>query len=94
MKLPPYRLPYAYRDKVQKKLKDMVKDGIATTSNSEWAFPIGLNAVSTADRYPMPRVDELIDRLGTAKFISTLDLVWGDTGRFPWRQSQGRKQHS
>ncbi|KAL5506277.1 hypothetical protein EMCRGX_G007890 [Ephydatia muelleri] len=36
-----------------------------------------LNAVSAADCYPMPRVDELIDRLGTAKYISTLDLSRG-----------------
>ena len=94
VKLPPYRLPYAYRDQVQKELKEMVKDGIATTSNSEWAAPIvlvtkkdggirfcvdyrRLNAVSAADCYPMPRVDELIDRLGTAKYISTLDLSRG-----------------
>ena len=72
----------------------MVKDGIATTSNSEWAAPIvlvtkkdggiwfcvdyrRLNPVSMADCYPMPRVDELINRLGTAKFISTLDLSLG-----------------
>eukprot|EP00731_Ephydatia_muelleri_P003135 Em0001g3135a len=94
VKLPPYRLPYAYRDQVQKELKEMVKDGIATTSISEWAAPIvlvtkkdggirfcvdyrRLNAVSAADCYPMPRVDELIDRLGTAKYISTLDLSRG-----------------
>ena len=79
---------------MQKELKEMVKDGIATTSNSEWAAPIvlvtkkdggirfcvdyrRLNAVSAADCYPMPRVDELIDRLGTAKYISTLDLSRG-----------------
>ena len=75
-------------------VKEMVKDGIATISNSEWAAPIvlvtkkhgrirfcvdyrRLIVVSTADCYPMPRVDELIDRLGTAKFISTLYLSRG-----------------
>lgn len=26
---------------------------------------------------PMPRVDELLDRLGRARFISTLDLTKG-----------------
>lgn len=30
-----------------------------------------LNNVSTADAYPIPRIDELIDRLGRAKYIST-----------------------
>ena len=29
------------------------------------------------DVYPMPRVDEIIDRVGSAKFISTLDLTKG-----------------
>lgn len=42
VKLLPYRLPYAYRDKVKKELAEMVKDGIATTSNSEWATPIAV----------------------------------------------------
>ena len=36
-----------------------------------------LNAVSEGDAYPMPRVDDLIDRLGQAKFISALDLSKG-----------------
>ncbi len=34
-----------------------------------------VNAVSKFDAYPMPRVDELLDRLGTAHFYSTLDLT-------------------
>lgn len=36
-----------------------------------------LNEVSEFDCYPMPRVDELLDRLGRARFISTLDLMKG-----------------
>lgn len=36
-----------------------------------------LNSVSAFDPYPMPRVDELIDRLGNAKFLTTLDLCKG-----------------
>jgi hypothetical protein len=35
------------------------------------------NSVSQVDAYPMPRIDELIDRLGKAKYISTLDLARG-----------------
>ncbi len=34
-------------------------------------------AVSKFDAYPMPRVDELLDRLGTARIYSTLDLTKG-----------------
>ena len=36
-----------------------------------------LNEISRFDAYPMPRVDELIERLGPARFVSTLDLTKG-----------------
>ena len=36
-----------------------------------------LNAISHADAYPMPRVDDVIDALGKAKCITTLDLARG-----------------
>nr|XP_040038942.1 uncharacterized protein LOC120822984 [Gasterosteus aculeatus aculeatus] len=36
-----------------------------------------LNEVSEFDGYPMPRVDELLERLGRARYISTLDLTKG-----------------
>lgn len=36
-----------------------------------------LNEVSLCDAYPMPRIDEMIERLGPARFISTLDLTRG-----------------
>ncbi|CAM5079113.1 unnamed protein product [Natator depressus] len=36
-----------------------------------------LNAVTRPDNYPMPRTDELLEKLGWAQFISTLDLTKG-----------------
>ena len=36
-----------------------------------------LNAVTPLDAYPMPRINDLIDKLGGAKYISTLDLSRG-----------------
>ncbi|CAM5169467.1 unnamed protein product, partial [Eretmochelys imbricata] len=36
-----------------------------------------LNAVTRPDNYPMPRTDELLEKLGQAQFISTLDLIKG-----------------
>ena len=36
-----------------------------------------LNGTSQLDRYPMPQIDELTDRLGKARFITTLDLTKG-----------------
>ena len=32
-----------------------------------------VNEMSKFDAYPMPRVDELLDRLGTTRFCTTLD---------------------
>ena len=36
-----------------------------------------LNAISQNNAYPMPRIDDLIDQLGRAQFLSTLDLTRG-----------------
>ena len=36
-----------------------------------------INEVSDFDSYPMPRVDKLIERLGPARYLSTLDLTKG-----------------
>lgn len=36
-----------------------------------------LNAVTKPDPYPIPRVDDLLDGLGQAQVISTLDLTKG-----------------
>ncbi|KAL1265447.1 hypothetical protein QQF64_003474 [Cirrhinus molitorella] len=36
-----------------------------------------LNEISDFDSYPMPRVDELLERLGSARYITTLDLTKG-----------------
>ncbi|CAM4551550.1 unnamed protein product [Lepidochelys kempii] len=35
------------------------------------------NAVTRPDNYPIPRTDELLEKLGQAQFISTLDLTKG-----------------
>lgn len=36
-----------------------------------------LNSVSKFDPYPMPRVDELVERLGRATYLTTPDLCKG-----------------
>ena len=42
IRLPPYRIPYAHRDAVQKELREMLDCGIIERSRSEWAAPIVL----------------------------------------------------
>ena len=94
VRLPPYRLPHAYREPVKQELQEMREQGIIEEADSEWAAPIvvvqkkdrtirlcvdyrRLNAVSRVDAYPIPRVDDLIDLLGQAQYLSTLDLTKG-----------------
>ena len=36
-----------------------------------------LNEVSEFDAYPMPRVDEILDRLGSANYISSINMTKG-----------------
>ncbi len=52
-----------------------------------------MNAVSKFDAYPMPRVDELLDRLGTARIYSTLDLTKG-YWQIPYRPYPKKRQPS
>ena len=87
VRLPPYHILNAYRETVREQLKQTEADGIIERSSSEWAAPIVLvkndgilrmcvdyrclNSLSHVDVYPMPQVNNLIDRLGNARHIHT-----------------------
>ena len=86
----PYHLPHAYREVIHQELQEMEQAGAIEPSSSLWAAPIvlvkkdgslrlcvdyrRLNAASRTDIYPMPRIDDLVDQLERAQFITTLDL--------------------
>lgn len=36
-----------------------------------------LNSITIDDKQPLPRIDEVIDRLRGAQYFSTLDIAWG-----------------
>ena len=85
IRLAPYRLPATYRDVVALELQEVESQGIIEHSSSQWAVPIvlvpkdkairicvdyrHLNTVSQPDAYPMPRIDDLLDRVGQSTFI-------------------------
>ena len=90
--LPPYQLPKVRHQAVKNEVQQLLRAKIIEPSTSLWASPIVLvpkwdgilsvdyrcrNRVTKPDLYPMPRADDLLDRHGQAKYISTLDLTKG-----------------
>ncbi|XDV26446.1 hypothetical protein PO909_030165 [Leuciscus waleckii] len=88
----PYRTNPHKRLLFQSEVKFMLKNGIAESTNSPWSSPCLLtsdgsmrfctdfrrvNAVTKPDSYPLPRIDDCVDRLGSAVFVSKIDLLKG-----------------
>ncbi len=88
----PYRVPERLVEPLRKEVEMMRELGVIEPSMSEWCSPVvivpkkdgslcvcidfrKLNA--QFDAYPMPRVDDLLERIGRAKYITTLDLCKG-----------------
>ena len=111
VRLPPYRLPHAYRETVKQEIREMLDQGIIEPLPSEWSAPIvlvkkkdgsmclcvdyrRLNGVSETDAYPMPRVDDLIDRLGKAIPTSLPLISPGGIGKFRWLRVHGPRRCS
>jgi len=90
----PKPIPFALRDKVEKKLDRLIQDKILEPiKTSEWATPIvpvpksdgqiricgnykiTLNPHLRVDRYPIPRVSELLTKLNKGVVFTKLDLA-------------------
>ena len=86
-----HRLPQALQETVKKETDQMLAQGTIKPSKSPWAFPLVLvpkkdmKSVclcvdyrdTVFDAYPMPRMDEILERKGKANLISCLDLTKG-----------------
>ena len=72
------------RNAVEKEIEKMIKEGIIELASSDWASPMviiqddticlcvdyrRLNAVTLMDVYPMPRMEEILDQVGQAKYV-------------------------
>ena len=74
-------------------VKEMIDQGVVQPSHSPWASPIvlvkkdggtcfcvdfrRLNAITKQDVFPLPRIDDTLDLLSSAKYFTTLDLASG-----------------
>lgn len=58
----------------------MVKKKPDNTGKKAWRFAIDykrLNINTREDKYPIPRIDDLLDKLGRSQYFTTLDLTKG-----------------
>ncbi|CAM4606505.1 unnamed protein product, partial [Caretta caretta] len=68
----PFRVTGKTAQDLEREVRDMLALGVIQPSASPW-----LNAITVSDAYPMPRPDELLDKLGGARYLTTMDLTKG-----------------
>ncbi|KAL5460277.1 hypothetical protein EMCRGX_G033718 [Ephydatia muelleri] len=87
------RLPFHQREEVKELLDGMLERQVIEPSQGSWSSPVvlvkkdgstrfcvdfrQLNAVTKKDAQPLPRIDETLDVLGSARWFSCLDLTSG-----------------
>jgi hypothetical protein len=89
----PYRHSPKERKFLKEEIDNMLEEGIISPSSSPWSSPVvlvkqkdktrfcidyrKLNNVTKKDNYPLPRIDDLFDMLGTSSWYTSLDLASG-----------------
>ena len=89
----PYRMNPKQQDLLRKEINQMLHDNIIRETESEWASPVilvnrenkvrccvdyrDLNSISICPVSILPRVDDLIDRIGRAQYLSKIDCSKG-----------------
>ena len=91
-----YRISPLEKAFVEEQLDMNLSAGIVRPSTSPWAAPVvlvkknnklrfcvdyrGLNKLTVRDSYPLPRIDDTLDRLSGALYFTTLDAA-SDIGK-------------
>ena len=88
----PYRMSAKGLDELKQQLRDLTEKGYIQPSVSPFGAPVlfvpkkdggmcvdyrALNRVTVHNRYPLPRIDELLDRLRGAQFFTKINLRSG-----------------
>ncbi|UYV74922.1 hypothetical protein LAZ67_12001810 [Cordylochernes scorpioides] len=69
--LRPYKTTASEREAIREIVREWKDNGIVTETRSPYASPVLL------DKFPLPRIDDLLEGLRNAKFFTTLDLAHG-----------------
>lgn len=88
-----YPLSKTHMDEQVKPVTDLLDKELIWDSASPWGFPVlfvkkpvgwrmcidyrALNAVTEKNGYPLPRIQECLDRLGTSVYLTKIDLTSG-----------------
>lgn len=76
----PYRYPYYQKTEIEKQVEELMNSGLIRPSNSPFSSPVdyrALNTITMKDKYLIPVIDKLLDKLHCAKFFSKLVLRIG-----------------
>ena len=87
----PYRIASAWQEAMAKEISHLLELGVIQQSMNSWTSPVVLvrkkdrsiwfcidsRKITKEDVYPMFQVEEILNSLGKAKFVSTLDLAKG-----------------
>ena len=85
-----HRIPFAVRQEVAHQLHEMQQNGIikpwaspiVLVRKKDGTLRLyinyrNLNSVTKPDKFPIPRIDDILDQLGESKYFSTLDMASG-----------------
>lgn len=93
IRLPPRRIAFKQREIIDAELDKMLQKNVIEPSESPWRAPVCLVTkkdgtprfcfdfrklnITKKDAYPLPRIDDALDKLAGNKWFSTLDLASG-----------------
>jgi len=85
----PYKYPQTFDEEGNKQINEMIEQGIIRKSkppcsSPTWIVPKksdasyrNLNEITVNDKFPIPRMDEILDKLGRCQYFTTIVVAKG-----------------